>query len=176
MRSETSGAGSDAGEASRQDRLGDELQAFRSRFACVLMATVNRDGSPEASYAPFVEEGGDFHVYVSELSPHTANLRDRGRVSVLFIEDETASRTPFARRRLTVQCSAREVPRGTPPFERVLGLLQARFGALVETLRGLPDFHLFRLSPGAARYVSGFGQAFELDRLAPAEARHLKGG
>ncbi|MCG6983618.1 MAG: pyridoxamine 5'-phosphate oxidase family protein [Thiocapsa sp.] len=175
MRSEPTAPGSDDADANDRDRLREKLLEFRSSFASLLMATVNRDGSPEASYAPFVEEGGDFYIYVSELSIHTRNLMDTGRASVLFIEEETASRNTFARRRLTVQCVAREVARGTPGFDTALSRFESRFGALIKTLRGLPDFHLFQLRPGGARYVTGFGKAFEIDRLDLAGARHLKG-
>ncbi len=57
-----------------------ESSRFRARFSTLVMATVSKDGVPEASYAPYVmDEEGVFFVYLSDLSRHTANLWGTGR-------------------------------------------------------------------------------------------------
>lgn len=151
-----------------------ELQQFRTGFDSLLMATSNHAGEPDASYAAYIEEDGDFYCLLSELSIHTRNLRERPQVSVLFIENEASAGHLFARRRLTFACSVEEVARESARCEALLDRFAEQFGALIATLRGLDDFHLFRLRPRHARYVSGFAKAFVIDDVALAEVRHLR--
>jgi putative heme iron utilization protein len=114
-------------------------------------------------------------VFVSELSPHTKSLLRSGRVSVLFIEEESATRNLFARRRLSYRCSATEVASSDERFDRVLASLEQRFGRLIQTLRALPDFHLICLSPEDGRYVTGFAKAFHIEDPRRARLRPLRG-
>ncbi len=140
--------------------LQQEAQAFRAGLDSLILATVGADG-PDAGYAPCVLD--DDHaacIFVSELARHTRHLLSDGRASVLFIEAEGDARNPFARRRLALNCRAREIPRDSARGERLLDALQARFGNTVELLRGLPDFHLVRLDVVDGRYVRGFAQAY----------------
>jgi len=155
-------------------RVWDELQAFRRESRTLLMATRASDGEPDASYAAYVEWDGDFLVFVSELSTHTRNLLETGRASVLFIEDEGRAGHLFARRRLTFSCDVEEVPRESPLATEMLGRFVAEFGALIETLKGLDDFHLLRLRPLRARYVAGFAKAFEIEDVELARVRHIR--
>ena len=141
-----------------------EARAFHEGFATLMMATVSASGDPVASYAPYVVDGeGCFHVYISELAAHTANLAANGKASVLFIEDEGQASQLFARKRLTCTCLAEEIARDTPVFAEVMRRFDHRHGGIMGVLRGLRDFHLFRLRPTRATYVRGFGEAFELD-------------
>ena len=151
-----------------------EVAAFPARFMSLLLATASETGEPLASYAPYLRDGGDFCVYLSELAAHTANLAARGRASVLFIEDESASPKLFARRRLTCQCAVFEVPRCAPEYDALLDRFAARHGKLVEVLRGLADFHLFRLRPESATFVSGFGQAYAVGGEGGDDVRWLR--
>lgn len=152
----------------------EELQAFRRGFRTLLMATHGQDGEPDASYAAYVDWEGDFLVFVSELSAHTRNLRETGRASVLFIEDEGAAAHLFARRRLTFRCEVAEIPRDSPLAVEMLGRFETEFGALIQTLKGLDDFHLLRLRPLRARYVAGFARAFEIEDVEVARIRHIR--
>ena len=47
-------------------------------------------------------------------------------------------------------------------YENALDLLMERFGNVVGVLRSLPDFVLFQLKPKSGRFVTGFGQAYDL--------------
>ncbi len=141
--------------------LNNEIRAFIDGLQSLVLATVGQ-GAAQASYAPFVEDGGDFHVFVSALARHTAHLRAQPRVGVLFIEDEAHTRNPFARRRLSYTCAVHPVPRESGRWTPVLTRFAERFGAIVDTLRELPDFELFSLTPQSGRYVKGFGQAYRI--------------
>ncbi len=127
------------------------------------LATLSQAGQPEASYAPFVQQGDNYYVYVSELAAHCGNLMHSARCAVLVIEDEAQAKTPFARQRLSVQCAAREVARGSAQFEQVMQAFHNRFGKFMIAIDEMLDFHLFELSPERGGYVAGFGRAYAFE-------------
>ena len=144
-----------------------EITGFRRGFRSVVMATVGPDGTPTASYSPYAsDESGDCFVLMSGLARHTRDLLGGGRVSLLFLENEEAAQNIFGRRRLTCSCLATEVTRQDRSWEPKLDLLREQQGKLVEMLRQLPDFRLFRLAPQSGSYVSGFAQAHALESAA----------
>jgi putative heme iron utilization protein len=156
------------------------LKAHLTSTDTLVMATLDADGWPHASYAPFIRDAdGAFVVFVSDLSQHTANLKRCAQVSILLIEDEQDARDPFARRRLTMRAGASLVARDHQSWERLADALQQRFGSIVEVLRGLGDFHLMRLQPTGGSFVTGYGKAFELtgeqlDRLTHLDETEVK--
>ncbi len=151
-------------QATESEKLEREMRAFRGTLRSVVLATTNSEGLPDASYAPCLEDAaGHVYIFVSGLARHTQNLLTTARVSVLFIEDEGETANVFARRRLTLDCSAAPIPRDYPDWVGVLDGLAERQGKLVETLRGLADFQLFRLTPRSATYVRGLGQTFRFE-------------
>ncbi len=141
--------------------LDTEIATLRAGCLTVLLATVSADGEPEASYAPYVDDGeGGVVVLLSRLSRHTRDLLAVPRASVLFIEAESATRQIYARRRLTLACRAVCIPRDDPQRTAWVRALHMRFGEIVDVLDGLPDFEVFHLVPASARFVKGFGQAY----------------
>jgi len=155
------------------DTVRAEYEVFPERFQSLLMATVNGEGEPNASYAAYVREGADFYVYVSELAAHTKNLKEQGKVSVLFIENEADSKSLFARRRTTYQCTAHRVPRSDAQFARLIDAFSQKFGGTMEVLKDMKDFHLYRLHPLKATYVSGFARAFVVEGEDLNNVRHI---
>ena len=146
-----------------EDHLQQEVREFQSGFRSVMMATVNQEGVPEASYAPYVTDNdGDYFVFVSGLARHTRDFEETDHVSLQFIENEGAAGNPFARRRLTLLCDVAAIPRESAVYQQMLEEFTRRFGRFVNTLRALPDFRLFRLMPRCGLYVRGFGQAFRV--------------
>lgn len=141
------------------------LAALRTTCHSAILATVGADGAPDASYAPWAEEGGPdgaLLVLVSRLARHTANLLHARCASVMLIEDESAARQIFARRRATYACRVEPVARDTAPWDTGVAALQRRHGDVVTTLRGLQDFQLLRLVPESGSLVLGFGRAWRL--------------
>jgi hypothetical protein len=152
-------------------------QQFPERVQSLMLSTVNAAGQPQASYAPFVV-GSDraFYIFVSGLSSHTQNLQATPQAGILLIEDEAQANQMFARQRLMYECSVNLVERQNPEWTVWADRFKARFGALVDMLRQLPDFQIFRLCPQSGRFVLGFGAAYEVDpddilRLLPTENR-----
>src|SRR5690606_13039745 len=129
----------------------------------VILATLNEDGTPASSYAPFVQIDGGFQVLVSFMARHTRNLRDRKRVSVMVIQDESAVKQIYARDRLTMDCEAVVVDEKSEFYERAVNALEAKHGNIVKMLADLKDFILIDLQPISGSYVNGFGSAYSVN-------------
>jgi heme iron utilization protein len=141
-----------------------EKSAFKllSSRKTLVMATADKSGAPNVSYAPFVHRAPPLYVYRSSLSRHTRNMMETAKASVMFIEDEARTRNFLARKRFTCQCSAESVGRETTEWRTAMSLFKRKFGKVFDMIRPLPDFVLFRLIPDGGLYVRGFGQAFEV--------------
>ncbi|BAY87251.1 pyridoxamine 5'-phosphate oxidase-related FMN-binding protein [Calothrix parasitica NIES-267] len=141
-----------------------EYQQFTQEFQSIIISTVNDEGMPNGSYTPFVmDECKNIYIYVSGLSPHTQNINLNNKVNVLFIEDEAQTPQIFARRRLNYDCTATLIERETETWLNIVEEFETRFGEIIELLRGLPDFRVFKLTPHSGRFVIGFGQAYHID-------------
>lgn len=129
----------------------------------LILATVDADGNPVSSYAPFVLIDKSFYIYVSFMAKHTKNLQDRKKASIMFIEDESASKQIYARTRLTINTDAVLVEKETPLFSQAVTALKDRHGKVVDILAEMTDFVLFELKPQRGAYVNGFGSAYFID-------------
>lgn len=155
--------------------LAKEARDFLAQFKTLVMATVDRSGTPEASYAPFVRAQDDcFYVYVSGLARHSGNLAAKGVVSVLLIEDESRVNQPFARRRLTFDCRAERIVRDSELWHSIMDLFDEKFGNVIDLIRPLKDFELFKLHPQSGIYVKGFAQAYRIDDVALKTVAHIR--
>lgn len=148
---------------SQLENIQAEYEKFPEAFESVIISTVSAQAIPNASYAPFImDDSKNIYIYVSGLSTHTKNLYANPHVSVLFIEDEAKSNLIFARRRLSFDCTATLIERETDNWNQIVEQFQGRFGEIVEVLRGLSDFRIFRLTPSEGRFVVGFGGAYHI--------------
>lgn len=129
----------------------------------LILATVDAEGNPVSSYAPFVLIDGSFYIYVSFMAKHTKNLQDRKKTSIMFIEDEAAGKQIYARTRLTVNSEANLIEKENPLFAQALAALRGRHGKVVDVLAEMTDFVLFELKPQRGAYVNGFGSAYFVD-------------
>ena len=66
----------------------ERMLQLRHSARCLMMATMGAQGLPCCSYAPYLLEGANYHVYISRLSAHTQDLIDRPELSIMIIEDE----------------------------------------------------------------------------------------
>ncbi len=148
-------------------KIRDDFHAFIGGFKSLTMATVNANGEPESSYAPFIQQDGYFYVFLSELASHTQNLLSskdgEANVSLFWIEPEDQARNIFARTRATVFASAEVIDRASDDGQAVLDAMEEQLGNTMQVLRGLGDFHLFRLTSKHGAYVTGFAKAFRLE-------------
>lgn len=139
-------------------------QALPKHVQSLMLSTVNADGTPHASYAPFVmDDTYQIYLLTSGLSAHTPNLLRTGQASVLIIEDESQTQQVFARQRLTYDCHVAPIDRQSDRWEPLMAQFEARFGEIIAMLRQLQDFQLFHLSPQAGRFIMGFGASYGVD-------------
>lgn len=130
----------------------------------IVLATINMDGSPNASYTPFaVDSDKNFYIFVSTLAHHTENLLRTMHASVMVIADEAESTQIFARQRLTFSCQVEELARDSNDWKDAAGLYEERFGEFFKLIRGFKDFKMFRLVPKDGLLVAGFGQAYTVE-------------
>ncbi len=150
-----------------------QFHAFNTSFKSVVLATVNADGDPDASYAPTLQAAGKYYVFVSELAAHTRNLLQSERASLLFIEPE-ADANLFRRQRSMIRVSVGRIGRETAEWSDLLDRYEQALGKMMRNLRGLADFHLFELTPIEATYVRGFGQAYKITGDQLGQIDHLR--
>jgi putative heme iron utilization protein len=99
-------------------------------------------------------------ILVSALSTHTKALMADARASLLT--GEPGKGDPLAHARLTTQCVAEPVERGTELHDRI----RARFldrHAKAKLYIDFPDFRFFRLVPQSASLNGGFGRAYIIE-------------
>jgi putative heme iron utilization protein len=143
--------------------IAEEAASFVAGCRSLMLATTNDSGDPHASYTPFWRSvSGNYYIYVSTLSSHTANL-ENGRASILLIEDEREARQIFTRTRVGFQCDVVKIDRDSERYPEIISALGDVHGEIVNTLESLPDFMLFQLRPAKGRFIRGFGQAYEVD-------------
>ena len=162
---------------SREPLSGQKLRLaiteFRDQHRSVLIASTAQDGTPDASYAPFISDPQHaLYVFVSHLAAHTSNLLASSRASLMFIRNEDQSPNLFARQRLIYQCSVVEIPSSSDEHALLLDQMSEFFGPIIKTLRQLPDFHLLRLTPSSGRYIEGFGKAYSWQGAIPNDSPH----
>lgn len=151
--------------------------AHCEKIRSVVLGTVDSQGCPLASYAPFVIDADkNIYVMVSGISPHTKNLESTGVASAMFIEDEHQSTEIFARHRLTFACSVSIIDSDDNRFDSIADDMYTRHGTIIERMRLLPDFRIVCLSPTSGRFVVGFGAAYIIHGDNLNELKHLDGG
>lgn len=119
---------------------------------------------------------GSAVILVSALSAHTRALEADQRVSLLA--GEPGKGDPLAHPRLTLQCVAEPVERGSPTHDRLRSRFIARHPK-AKLYIDFPDFRFFRLVPLSASLNGGFGRAYLLPgedfRIAPEPTGNFSG-
>ncbi|MBY7729508.1 heme utilization protein HutZ [Vibrio bathopelagicus] len=159
-----------------QGRLGPEIKEFRQERRTLQLATVDEEGRPNVSYAPFVQNQEGYFVLISDIARHARNLKANPQVSLMMIEDEENSKQLYARKRLTFDAQASVVERETELWTQVIGQMQERFGEIIDGLSQLQDFSLFNLKAENGLFVKGFGQAYQVSGDDLVDFVHLQEG
>ena len=126
------------------------------------LGTLHR-GEPYVSMVPFAmdEDGPCFLIHVSALAPHTKDMLESARVSLLILAPDSSAASPQARARATVQADAQQLAHDSPQYARAKAAYLARFPQAADIFE-LPDFSIFRLRPVSVRFIGGFAQAASL--------------
>ncbi|MFC0309871.1 heme utilization protein HutZ [Gallibacterium trehalosifermentans] len=159
-----------------QERIGTEIQELKQQCKTLMLSTVDEEGMPNISYAPFVANSKGFYIFISDIARHARNLKVNGKVAMMLIEDEQNARKIFARRRLSFNASVEIVPFDSDEWKKGIGALQQRHGEIVNELAKMADFTLFNLLPIEGLFVKGFGQAYTISNEDNVDVVHLAQG
>ncbi len=147
-----------------QERLSDEISDFLNSRLSLNLSTIDAEGHPYASYAPFAIGDNCLYVLLSDVALHGLNLKNNPHAGVLVVEDEKEAQHLFARVRVNLSMKARTPELDSAEWKQGVDTLKTRHGEMVENLSVLSDFNLFKLDPIKGRYVKGFGKAFSFER------------
>ncbi len=136
------------------------LRALLDSQTIAALGTLHR-GEPYVSMVPFALDDGDFVIHVSALAPHTKDMLEHPRVSLLVVAREALGVPPQARARATVQGDAVRLAPDAPAHARAKAAYLARFPQAADHFE-LADFSLFRIRPVSVRLIGGFAQASSL--------------
>lgn len=151
-------------EAQRQAKpVAPKVKELIARTQSIILATVDGEGNPNSSYAPFVQVENSFYILVSFMARHTKNLAEGRKTSIMFIEDESATKQIYARERLTIEAAATQIDRDSETWNQVVGQLKENHGKVVDVISEMKDFILIALTPVKGAYVNGFGSAYFVD-------------
>jgi len=133
------------------------------------LATLHR-GEPAVSMVPFVLPAGEtrLFIHVSALAPHTRDMREHPRVSLLVMAETGEGVAPQALPRVALHAEAATVPPDGADHDAAKAAYLDRFPDAAVTFE-LGDFSLVALRPLSARLVAGFGRAHGLKGEALAE-------
>lgn len=140
-----------------------KVKELIERSKSVVLATVDAEGNPNSSYAPFVQDGHRFYILVSFMARHTKNLAEGRKTSMMFIEDESATKQIYARERLTIEATTSQIERDSETWNNVVAKLKEAHGKVVDVISEMGDFILIALQPVKGSYVNGFGSAYFVD-------------
>ncbi len=155
------------------------MQNFIQNIQTAVIGTVNSKGEPFSSYAPYIYDNNHFYIYISDIATHAKNIQANPHSSLFFIEDESKTENLFARKRISLQCLASKIERGSERFEQIFSSYKAKFEAgTVEMLKGMTDFNLFELEVTSGEATFGFGEAYAIggEHMNELVARKSSGG
>lgn len=154
----------------------DDTRMLRHLLAARPVAALGtlHQGEPAVSMVPFVLPAGHAAplIHVSALAPHTRDLQQHPRVSLLVMAELAEGMAPQALPRVALQADAQLLVRDGAEYAAAREAYLARFPDAAVTF-GLGDFSLVALQPVSARLVAGFGRAHAL--VGPALAQWLVG-
>lgn len=135
-----------------------KISDFVERFKSVILSTIDKDGSPYASYAPFVRYEGTYYLIVSANAEHYINIKNNPKIGLLFVEDESKSSSIFFRNRLSYKAITETVI----PDEALKSFFKERLGNLVTQLFKM-DFVVVKIKLKSGIYIVGPGKAFNVN-------------
>ena len=107
---------------SKTNNVQETLDNLHESVLTVILSTINKDGRVETSYSPYFFDGNDYYVLISDLAPHSQNMKTNPDISFIIIDDESKTKNIYARRRLTSQALAEIVDKKSPLFEDIIDL------------------------------------------------------
>ena len=143
--------------------MAKNLNEFLEPFKSLTISSLDENGYPFSSYAPYVKYNNKYYVYLSLMAKHSSNLTQNKIASIFFCEDEQDCKNIFAKKRVSIQCETLKLAQNTQNEEEILNEFKAKFGEeMVNMLKKMGDFYLFEFTPFYGEAVFGFGKAYNL--------------
>ena len=139
----------------------NKAEEYISNFGSVILGTVNEKCEPNVTYAPFLRYESKNYIYISVMGAHYDNLRNNGKLELLFLEDETKALAVTARQRVRYKAEAVFLERDEN-FEKIMNVFEEKAGNTMKIMRDMKDFYLVELVFLEGSYVKGFGQAYSI--------------
>lgn len=122
-----------------------------------------RDDAPRVSMVALIAAAdfSAFYVHVSRLAQHTLDMQKNKNVSLLIAEPDDGRVDPQTLARISIRGSAIFMENGEPGYAPIKNQYIERFPESVPLFK-LADFGLWHIKPKGARFVAGFGKAYNL--------------
>ncbi|MDO5088786.1 MAG: HugZ family heme oxygenase [Leptotrichiaceae bacterium] len=144
----------------KEEELKMEINDFVREFRSVILGTVTSEGEPNVTYAPFLRFRGDNYIFISTTGDHFDNLKNNGKLEIMFIEDEGKTKEISVRTRVRYNARAEFLQRDEQ-FEEIMDEFQKN-NNMMKMTRTMKDFYLVKLNFIKGRYVKGVGKAYDI--------------
>lgn len=143
--------------------MAKNLNKFLENIQSLTISSLDENGYPFSSYAPYVKHNHKYYTYLSLMAKHSKNLKENSISSIFFCEDEKECSNIFAKKRVSIQCKTLMLEQDTKNEEEILNVFRSKFGEdMVNMLKKMGDFYLFEFTPFYGEAVFGFGKAYNL--------------
>ena len=143
--------------------MAKNLNEFLEQIKSLTISSLDENGYPFSSYAPYVKYNNKYYVYLSLMAKHSSNLTQNKIASIFFCEDEQDCKNIFAKKRVSIQCETLKLAQNTQNEEEILNEFKAKFSEeMVKKKKKMGDFYLFEFTPFYGEAVFGFGKAYNL--------------
>lgn len=156
----------------------DALNQLVDQHPVASLAVLDQ-GFPLVSLVPFGlrRDPLRFIILISDLSPHTAALRQDPRCSLLIHASPDAEdpRDNHALTRLSLKGSGRFLSREEASETGMTECYAQKYPTMAEMLLSLGDFHFCEITPIEGTFIQGFGKAFRVSGSNLEIIEHLTG-
>ena len=128
-----------------------------------IIISVNEDDVTDLGYAPYIFYENYYYIFVSELSTHVKLLLKKNVGTFMIINDETNSQNIWARIRLKFSAKIEVIIRESEDFGIICEKIRYKHGKTMNLIKQFSDFHLIKIIPSRGTFISGFGNAFNLE-------------
>ena len=128
-----------------------------------MIISVNGDDVIDLGYSPYIFYENYYYIFVSELSTHVKLLLKKKVGTFMIINDETNSQNIWARIRLKFSAKIEVIIRDSEDFRIICEKIRYKHGKTMNLIKQFSDFHLIKIIPSRGTFISGFGNAFNLE-------------
>ncbi|OON98326.1 MAG: hypothetical protein ATN36_00015 [Epulopiscium sp. Nele67-Bin005] len=125
-----------------------------------VLGTINKEGKPWSSEAPFVIFNNKAYIYISPVADHYQNLVDNPNLTFMLVEDEATSNHIFVRQKVAFPATAKELEQISTPIWHAFE--QKHQCDMLNIIKNL-GFKMFEITLTTGRYVDENAVAFDVE-------------